>query len=365
MTRRYFLDRFPFFTRPGAKELAFCYIDSGFETYAAFATHLQHYLPLFAELPSFELVYVTTASTRLGQAQTVFERVLSRGRKWLTKVADPDRLLAHFGDRQLFEKRETSSFDRDRLDRLRDDMDTFSGPHFAEMFARWRPPATKLFAPKLPPRRCRTVAACTEKATDLDALERLHNDVDRAPWRERSKKGPFTSVSMEAFTKDSLQSPSTRAIRPGPWRIDPCFGVKGGAGATPVSVGCAATNPFRPRFAPAWVTPAPPPPGSLCSLQCGSHRESTANQKENFAMPSDIRLRLALFLAVVQRHGPKTLESAGAAMVRHFGPRVLRRHRRLLRHRRRRNQLLLYPFAEQNFDWRTADPKRQANALDF
>ena len=82
-------------------------------------------------------------------------------------------------------------------------------------------------------------------------------------------------------------------------------------------------------------------------------------------MPSDIRLRLALFLAVGQRHDPKTLESAGAAMVRHFGPRVLRRHRRLLRHRRRRNQLLLYPFAEQNFDWRTADPKRQANALDF
>jgi hypothetical protein len=141
---------------------------------------------------------------------------------------------------------------------LRDDMDTFSGPHFAEMFARWRPPATKIFAPKLPPRRCRTIAACTEKATDLDALERLHNDVDRAPWRERSKKGPFTSVSMEEFTKDSLRSPCTRAIRPGPWRMDPCFGVRGAAGATPVSVGCAATKPFRPRFAPRGSLPPLP-----------------------------------------------------------------------------------------------------------
>src|SRR5690606_22737937 len=116
LTRRYFLDRFPLFTRPGTEELAFCYIDSGFETSGPFATHLRRYLPLFAELPSFELVYVPTAPTRLGQAQTVFERVLSRGRKWLAKVADPERLLAHFRDRQLFEKRETSDFDRLRLD---------------------------------------------------------------------------------------------------------------------------------------------------------------------------------------------------------------------------------------------------------
>jgi hypothetical protein len=163
---------------------------------------------------------------------------------------------------------------------LRDDLDTFSGPHFAEMFARWRPPATKIFAPKLPSRRCRTVAACTEKATDLDALERLHNGVDRAPWRERSKKCPFTSVSMEAFTNDSLRNPATRAVRPSTWRIDPCFGVKGGAGATPVSVGCAATNPFRPRSAPAWVIPAPPPRVHCVSWPCESHGESTANQKE-------------------------------------------------------------------------------------
>jgi hypothetical protein len=76
-------------------------------------------------------------STRLGQAQTVFERALSRGRKWLTKVADPERLLAHFRDRQLFDKRETSDFDRLRLDAWPDDRHCFSGRHFARMFVRW------------------------------------------------------------------------------------------------------------------------------------------------------------------------------------------------------------------------------------
>jgi hypothetical protein len=112
LMRHCFLDRFPLFTRPGAKELDFCYVDSVFETSGPFATHLRQYLPLFAELPSFDLVFSATASTRLGQAQTVLERVLSRGRKWLTKVADPDRSLAHFRDRQLFEKWETGDFDR-------------------------------------------------------------------------------------------------------------------------------------------------------------------------------------------------------------------------------------------------------------
>src|SRR5690606_7898772 len=81
---------------------------------------------------------------------------------------------------------------------------------------------------------------------------------DKPRFGERSKKGPFTSVSMEAFTRDTLQSPSKRAFRPRPWRIDPCFGVKGGAGATPVSIGFAATKPTVLAPAPSWVTPVPP-----------------------------------------------------------------------------------------------------------
>src|SRR5690606_35778436 len=148
-------------------------------------------------------------------------------------------------------------------------------------------PATKIFAPKLPPRRWRTVAARTEKATELDALERLHNGVDRAPWRERSKKGPFTSVSMEAFTKDSLQSPSTRAIRPGPWRIDPCFGVRGGTGATPVSVDCAATN--LTLLAPLRRGSLPPLPLRVHCVLCNAVR--IANRpltRRRFAMSSYI-----------------------------------------------------------------------------
>jgi hypothetical protein len=97
---------------------------------------LRRYLPRFVELSFFALVHVATASTRLGQVQTVFERLLSRGRDWLARVADPDRFLARFRDSQLFEKRESSSFDRLGIDALRGNIDCFSGRHFAQMFAR-------------------------------------------------------------------------------------------------------------------------------------------------------------------------------------------------------------------------------------
>lgn len=124
-TRRHFLDHFPLFTRPGAGERPLCEIESRFETSGSFAAHLRRYLRLFAELTAFEFIYVPTASTRLNQAQTVFELARSRGCKRLTKVAEPELLPAHFRDRQLFEKHETSSFDRLRHEALRDDMDCF------------------------------------------------------------------------------------------------------------------------------------------------------------------------------------------------------------------------------------------------
>jgi hypothetical protein len=137
-TRRYFVERFPLFERPGNDDIAFCYIDSGFETCSAFVTFLRSYAALFEALPSFELVYASALDTRFAEAEAVFRRVLAHGRPWLPQSGDVDRLLAHFRDRALFEKRETAGFDRLRLDRLRDDFDAFSGEYFGELFESWK-----------------------------------------------------------------------------------------------------------------------------------------------------------------------------------------------------------------------------------
>ena len=169
--------------------------------------------------------------------------------------------------------------------RLRDDMDTFSGPHFAEMFARWRPPATKVI---------RAEIAAAEDAERTLFLRILPHENDRSGRVEdgftmtsierrgvnAAKKARSPQFRWRRSPKTAFGAPPTRAVRPGPWRIDPCFGVKGGAGATPVSVGCAATNPIRPRSAPSWVTPAPPPRVHCVFGHANRHGESTANQKE-------------------------------------------------------------------------------------
>jgi hypothetical protein len=57
--------------------------------------------------------------------------------------------------------------------------------------------------------------------------------------------------------------------------MDPCFGVRGGAGATPVSVGCAATNPTVLASGASWVTSAPSlgfPSKSALQNKSGSDR---------------------------------------------------------------------------------------------
>ena len=104
--------------------------------------------------------------------------------------------------------------------------------------------------------------------------------MDETQFSERSKKGPFTSVSMDAFTRDNLQSPSKRAFRPSTWRIDPFFGVKGGAGATPVSVGYAATHPCRPRSRSVLGHSRPSPSGCHRIPHRKLRRDRTAELKE-------------------------------------------------------------------------------------
>ncbi len=42
------------------------------------------------------------------------------------------------GTARCLRRRETAGFDRLRLDRLRDDFDTFSGEYFGELFESWK-----------------------------------------------------------------------------------------------------------------------------------------------------------------------------------------------------------------------------------
>ena len=60
--------------------MCFTYIDSGFETGCAFATHLRRYKELFQATGEFDLIYVGTNRSRFGEAENIFARVLSGDR---------------------------------------------------------------------------------------------------------------------------------------------------------------------------------------------------------------------------------------------------------------------------------------------
>jgi len=53
-------------------------------------------------------------------------------------VEDIERLREHFWARDLFERRETSSFGKSRLDRLREELNEFGGPQYEALYRRWR-----------------------------------------------------------------------------------------------------------------------------------------------------------------------------------------------------------------------------------
>ncbi len=263
-TRRCLLDCFALFTRPGTGELAFCYVDSrlkpavpSLRTCAAtcrdsssfrssHSSMLRPPRPVWARCkPSSSGCCREDATGSQESPILIVSSLVSGTANCLRNV----NLAASIGSGSM---------------RCAATSTVFLGDISPKCSRARRTLTTRSFASKSPRRRCPTdaflPAFCPKITTYSNAPRGRHEGLDEPRFGERSKKGPFTSVSTKAFTKDSLQSPSTRAIRPSTWRMDPCFGVRGGAGATPVSVGCAATNPFRPRCAPTWVTPAPPLP---------------------------------------------------------------------------------------------------------
>jgi hypothetical protein len=48
------------------------------------------------------------------------------------------RLLEHFSTRQLFEQRNTFSFDRWKLDQLRDEFEEFRGRDYEALYRQWQ-----------------------------------------------------------------------------------------------------------------------------------------------------------------------------------------------------------------------------------
>jgi hypothetical protein len=110
------------------------------EAPSGFGTYLSQYERLFARLDSFRVIYVAANGAMFGKAERIFSRSCGPFSPRCVRPGDPDarRLVEHFRDRQLFERRETLSFDKRRLDRLRNELREFRGPRYDILYREWQ-----------------------------------------------------------------------------------------------------------------------------------------------------------------------------------------------------------------------------------
>jgi hypothetical protein len=143
-TTRYFVDKFPLFLSgaPGAASpvVQFCYVDGNILKPSGFDTYLLQYRELWSQLTRFEVVFAASDPSMFVKAERMFARLCGGCHGKVGVPVDPElsRLVEHFRARDLFERRETASFDKRRLDQLRDELEEFGGPEYQVWYRRWK-----------------------------------------------------------------------------------------------------------------------------------------------------------------------------------------------------------------------------------
>jgi len=143
-TTRYFVDKYPIFlpvdTSPPPPVVSFCFVDEGLKSAARFETYLREYSRLFASLTRFHVIYVAATPAPFQWAARSFEQfVIKRSERPDSDPLDPTvvRLLDHFADRRRFDSKDFAGLDRDKLIRLRNDREAFSGDKYDALYQAW------------------------------------------------------------------------------------------------------------------------------------------------------------------------------------------------------------------------------------
>jgi hypothetical protein len=135
---RHFVDGFPLFLGSGESGTpSFCYIDDGQFTNAAFRSYLRQYHRLFQALATVSLWFVTPDQHRFEVARKALRRFCDRLVDRGIPPVDPNRLLAHFPHRALWQRRDTRSLNKVQMDQLAEDLHVFDGPRYTKLFELW------------------------------------------------------------------------------------------------------------------------------------------------------------------------------------------------------------------------------------
>ena len=135
-TTRYFVDKYPIFLDADGVS-SFCFVDESAVTISGFETYLGQYGGFFRSLGRFRVIYVADAPSLFEAAERVFARFLTKSG---SALIDPlvQQMLEHFEALSLFESGDHSSFNREKLIRLRNERKQFSSPDHGVLYQCWK-----------------------------------------------------------------------------------------------------------------------------------------------------------------------------------------------------------------------------------
>jgi len=101
-------------------------------------SYVTQYHRLFQALGAIDLNFLTRRPDRFEAAQKALDRLCDAIAEGTRPSVDIDRLLAHFPHRLCAERRDTRQLNKEQMDRLGLDLDTFDGPEFRRLFELWK-----------------------------------------------------------------------------------------------------------------------------------------------------------------------------------------------------------------------------------
>ena len=118
-------------TEGAAPVVSFVYVDAGSETAAGFRTYLAQYRRLFDALKVFRVLYVGTRQMLFGAARREFEKVVLCPHGDRPSV---ERLLAHFEQREPFERKDISGFTTETMKQYLRERKGFTGVRYDALY---------------------------------------------------------------------------------------------------------------------------------------------------------------------------------------------------------------------------------------
>jgi len=196
-TERYFVDKFPMFSRPDSSAVNFTFIDPGWGTLKSFENHLLAYGKLFETLQNVHMVYVATRPTHFEAARKLLLAIVDRAPK-----TDPgEEILHYFRLREAWEAKKYALFSNDDIERLNELTQRFGKHPCQERYPAWRDGQV---SSEMVRSQFRDLAPQRKVTFDAELVDGQAALFEANPNR---KANPETAMKVKAVSDSTFSSP--------------------------------------------------------------------------------------------------------------------------------------------------------------